>query len=486
MRKTLSQITSAGLLSLGLVTTAAAQCDPDYSGVTLDVGTRTSPFIASAVKMAAQSWEKKTCGKINVHEFPVDQLYQTYLSALVAGEGKFDIITFGPFWTPDFAPYLSEMPGAMRETEAWQDIMPIFRDRLMVWNGRYLTQTIDGDVHILSYRLDLFNDPQEQERFTTQYKYDLGPPETWDQYYDIAKFFTRAGPTTQNLWGTAEAYRRGGEQFWFFFTHAAAYTHHPDNPGSMFFDPDTMDAQINNPGWVKALEDYINGLNYAPPGALGFASDDIHNIFAGGSVAMNFDWGDTGVNAADPERSLVDGHVGSAMTPGSRQIWNYQTEQWDSFDQVVRSPFLAFGGWQAAVPANSDAIEAAWNFIEWLSSPDISSELMVTPDSGINPYRDSHFENIEGWLKIFTPKEAKLYLDAIRDSLSASNAALDMRIPGYFTYMQELEIQLTRALNFEISPQEALDNVANAWNALTDRFGRDKQRAAYRASMGLD
>ena len=25
----------------------------------------------------------------------------------------------------------------------------------------------------------------------------------------------------------------------------------------MFFDPDIMDAQINNPGWVKALEDYI-------------------------------------------------------------------------------------------------------------------------------------------------------------------------------------------------------------------------------------
>ena len=49
-----------------------------------------------------------------------------------------------------------------------------------------------------------------------------------------------------------------------------------------------------------------------------------------------------------------------------------------------------------------------------------------------------------------------------------------------------LEIQLTRALNFEISPQDALNNVAQAWNALTDRFGRVKQGAAYRASMGLN
>ena len=30
----------------------------------------------------------------------------------------------------------------------------------------------------------------------------------------------------------------------------------------MFFDPDTMDAQVNNPGWVKALEDYIKSLNW--------------------------------------------------------------------------------------------------------------------------------------------------------------------------------------------------------------------------------
>ena len=45
---------------------------------------------------------------------------------------------------------------------------------------------------------------------------------------------------------------------------------------------------------------------------------------------------------------------------------------------------------------------------------------------------------------------------------------------------------MTRALNFEISPQEALNNVAKVWNALTDRFGRDQQRATYRASMGLD
>lgn len=483
MKSLFSTILSAGLLNLVFAPPAPAQCDPDYSGVTLDVGTRTMPFIAKAVVMAAEGWEKKTCGKVNVLEFPVKDLYQTYMGALVGGEGKFDVITYGPFWTPDFAPYLTDMPASMRGTEAWMDILPVFRDRLMVWEGRYLSQTIDGDQHSLYYRLDLFNDPQNKARFQKKYGYELAPPDTWKQYYEIAEFFVRPD---ENLWGTAEAYRRGGEQFWYFFTHAAAYTNHPAHPGSMFFDPDTMNAQVNNPGWVRALEDYINGLNVAPPGALGFASDDIHNIFAGGSVAMNLDWGDTGTNAADPEKSLVPGQVGTALLPGSRQLWNYTTQQWDTFENLIRSPFLAFGGWQAAVPGNSDNIEAAWHFIEWMSSPEVSGTAVVTPQAGINPYRFSQFENVDRWLKLFTPEEAKLYLKAQRDGLDARNAALDMRIPGYFAYTQALELQLTRALSFEIPPQQALDNVAKAWNALTDRFGRDKQRAAYRSSMGLD
>jgi ABC-type glycerol-3-phosphate transport system substrate-binding protein len=80
-------------------------------------------------------------------------------------------------------------------------------------------QTIDGDVHTGTYRKDLFGDPAEKEAFKAKYGYDLAPPETWKQYYDIAEFFTRPD---KNLWGTAEAFVRGGQQFWFFFSHAAA------------------------------------------------------------------------------------------------------------------------------------------------------------------------------------------------------------------------------------------------------------------------
>ena len=45
--------------------------------------------------------------------------------------------------------------------------------------------------------------------------------------------------------------------------------------------------------WVRALEEYVKSTTFAPPGALNYDSGAIRTAFAGGQVAMNFDWGDT-------------------------------------------------------------------------------------------------------------------------------------------------------------------------------------------------
>ena len=481
MRRVFLATASAAALTLA-AGTAGAQCDPDFSGVTVTVGSKTGPFIASAMQMAGETWAEQTCGEVDVVEFPFGELYPKYLTAMLQNEATFDVITFAPAWTPDFAPYLSEMPAEIRQTEAWQDIAPVYRDRLMVWDGVHKSQTIDGDLHTLSYRTDLFSDPAEMAAFEAEYGYPLAAPESWDQYYDIAAFFTRPD---DGLWGTAEAFRRGGQQFWFFFTHAASYTNHPDAPGCMFFHPETMEAQINNPGWLRALEDYIRSVEYSPPGALNFSSGDIRTAFAGGQVAMNFDWGDTGTISVDPAQSTVAGHVGSALTPGSDRIYNCLTGEWSQYDSVIRSPFMAFGGWQAAVPEASDDLQAAWHFIEWASNPENSLQAAITGGSGVNPYRFSHFETIDVWLGNFSQVEAEAYLGAQRGSLEAPNIALDMRLPGYFSYTEILEIELSRALAGDVEPQDALDAIAEGWDELTDEFGRDEQLAAYRASMGL-
>lgn len=481
MRKMLLA-TAAGLALSAATGPAALACEPDFSKVTLTAGTQTGPYIASALKLAADEWKKKTCGTVNVVEFPWSELYPKIVTALTSGEATFDLITFAPAWSPDFTDFLTEMPAEMRQGPDWEDIAPVYRDRLMVWEGKVLSQTMDGDVHTYTYRIDLFDDPAEKEAFKAKYGYDLAVPKTWKEYLDIAEFFQRPD---KGLWGNAEAFRRGGQQFWFFFSHAAAYTNHPDNAGSMFFDPDTMDAQVNNPGWVRGLEEYIRASKLAPPNALNFSFGEVNAAVAGGQVAQSIGWGDTGVIAADPKQSKIPGKVGSAILPGSTEIYNYKTKAWDTFPEIVYSPFMAFGGWQAAVPQASKNQEAAWDFIKLLTSPEVSGQAAITGGTGVNPYRASHTTDLALWSKLFTEREAKEYLASQADSVTAKNVALDMRLPGYFSYTEVLEIELSKALAGQATPQEALDTVAAEWNRLTDEFGRDKQLAAYRASMGL-
>lgn len=472
MRMTVPKLIVLSIMILGGAEFAPAAEAADFSGTTISVGTFSGPGVAAAQRVAAATWEKDTGGKINIVEAPVSQLFPIYLTALVTGDAAFDVITMAPSWLPDFSPYLSEMPADLIDAEAWADIHPIYRE-MMTWDGKRLSQTIEGEQFALYYRADLFGDAAEMAAFKAQFGYQLAAPRSWDQYYDIAAFFTRP---EAGLWGTAETFFRGGEQAWYFISHAASFANHPETPGALFFDPETFAPQIDNPGWAKALEDYTRSVQFSPPGALNFDAADVRGALGAGRVAMAI--------ARNGPRELAaivaasDAALGVALLPGSERIWNHRAGAWTTFGEPVRSPFLAFGGWLAAVPEASRNKAAAWHYLRWLAGGDAA--LMLAP------YRFSQLSDADRWLAV-VPQDAltQQYLDVHRAALDAPNIALDMRLPAYEIYTDLLEIGLSRALAGDISPAAALDTIARQWDELSDKFGRDEQRAAYRASMGL-
>jgi multiple sugar transport system substrate-binding protein len=67
------------------------------------------------------------------------------------------------------------------------------------------------------YRKDLFEDAREQRSFRERFGYPLAPPQTWAQFYDIARFFTRP---ERNLYGTIfAAYPDGHNTVYDFCLH---------------------------------------------------------------------------------------------------------------------------------------------------------------------------------------------------------------------------------------------------------------------------
>lgn len=459
---------------------------PQFEGVTLTVGVKPDSIGKPAIEHA-KTWEAKTGGKVNVAKMPFGELFREFLGSMRSPDARFDVIIYPPAWAGDFAPFLSDMPENLMKGENFDDIHETYRDRLMKWGDRRVAVTLDGDLFCGYYRKDLFADAEHQKAFKAQYGYDLAPPDTWAQYRDIAEFFTgKSGPDGKKLYGATEAFARGGQQFWFLFSRASAYTNHPDDPGGQFFDPETMKARIGNPAWQRALKDFVEILKFCPPDSLTYGPDEMRKAFAGGEAVMSIEWGDTAQISADPETSSVAGKVGYFVLPGSRDVWNPKAERWDTFDTVHKAPFLAFGGWVASVPKNnSPHPQAAWDYILWYGSPENSLKDVVTSGTGINPYRYSHLSKVEAWTGAFPKKAAAEYLGVIRQSLDSPHAASDLRLPGFFEYTEVLEQYLEQALIKKITPAEALSRVARVWDRITDKYGRERQLAIYRASMGL-
>jgi len=151
---------------------------------------------------------------------------------------------------------------------------------------------------------------------------------------------------------------------------------------------------------------------------------------------------------------------------------------------VNHAPFLAFGGWIAGIDAKSDNVEAAYDFLSFLGSPENSYICVTTPETGFNPFRKSHFEKLAGWYGygFVNPED---YLGAIQATIAHSNVQPDIRIPGAFRYFEALDAQLAMALAGAKTAKEALDDAAKEWEAISQDLGKEKQLKNYRASLGL-
>ena len=70
-------------------------------------------------------------------------------------------------------------------------------------------------------------------------------------------------------------------------------------------------------------------------------------------------------------------------------------------------------------------------------------------------------------------------------SYNHPNRAVEPRIPGIFQYYSLAEDELARVFGGKVDAQTGANNIAAAWEKLTDQLGREKQIALYEASLGL-
>jgi multiple sugar transport system substrate-binding protein len=473
-------------------TTAAAGGTGKYAGVTVNVLTFTGPQIAEPLQRRAPDFAALTGAKINVVTVPFSDLYQKVLTDMATGTNSYNAFVFDPQWMGDFVTpgYLEDLSSRVTADTAlqWTDIAPFFRDFSATYQGKVYTIPLDGDFLMVYYRTDLLA------------KDGLKPPATWQDYLTIAQKYNGQdlnGDGTPD-YGSCISKKRGAQAYWFIDAVAGAYIQSMGTNQGAFFDTTTMKPLINNDAFAAALDVYSQTTKYGPPDEL---NDDVGNtrgLFTSGRCALSLDWGDIGPLAVDPTTSKVQDKVGAVILPGSTQVLDRTTGKLvpctstncpNAINGINHAPFAAFGGWSGAINAadSPDVKNAAYDFLSYMSQPAQSSIDVTLGKTGFNPYRTSHFKNLDPWLKSgMSQTAAQNYLGAIQDSLNSPNMILDLRTPKSDQYQQVvLDKAIAQFLAGEISRDDTMTQITQGWEDITNGVGRDKQLAAYKASLGV-
>ena len=141
--------------------------------------------------------------------------------------------------------------------------------------------------------------------------------------------------------------------------------------------------------------------------------------------------------------------------------------------KVVHRPAITPGRGMA-VSIYSKKKEATMKVLEFISTPDQSLKIVMDPKTIMDPWRVSHLKS-PIFRKAFP--DADKYLDAIEATFPY--LVPDPVIPAADEYQRKLSFEITEALAKRKSPKDALDTAAAEWEKITERRGRDKQKAQW-------
>jgi multiple sugar transport system substrate-binding protein len=447
-----------------------------FAGVTVNLVTFTGPQIAEPLQRRAPAFGKLTGAKVNVITVPFSDLYDKILSDVATGTNSYDAFVFDPQWMGDFVPpgYLQDVTGRIKADKRiqWNDISPFFRNFSATFKGRIYTVPLDGDFQMVYYRKDVLK------------RDGVAPPATWDDYLSIAKRYKGKDLNGDGRgdYGSCIAKKRAAQSYWMFWSIAGSFLQAHGTKEGSFFDVRNMQPLTNNPGFARALDIYKETTSYAPPSERNLDVGDTRGLFTSGRCALSIDWGDIGTLAIDPQTSKVQNKVGAVILPGSTKVLNRKTGQLVACNKqtcpyairgVNHAPFAAYGGWSGAINASADdkVKDAAYAFLSYMSAPAQANVDVTLGKTGFNPYRTSQFANLGLWIKAGMSKQAALdYLGAIRDSLRSPNMILDLRVPKSAQYEGvALDTGLAQFLAGEISRDQAMKQIGDAWNKITDK-----------------
>jgi len=385
----------------------------------------------------------------------------------------------------------------------WRGVFEALRDQEAAWAGRAAAVPFGSPVLVCYYRADLLEVVHRR------------PPRTWEEYRELAELLGdrahlgSAAPPPDRPWCGAMEPLGPGWAGLVLLARAAPYVKHRGQY-STWFDIETMESLVAGPPVVRALEELAAAARCGPGDATTLDPAAVRRAFWQGRCGMAISWPSAAAGQpAESAPATADGsargddsaghsaslaapgppvRAGFVALPGSAEVFDLARREWvhRQRDEPTRVTLLSISGRLGMVSKASSQPEAALALLMWLSGHRHGAEVSASSEQ-TTLFRREHVRRPEAWVEPpVGPDGAARYAELVEEALRGELFVFAPRIPGRAEYLAALDEAVHKTLDGRLPPIEALREAADRWNEITERLGRQRQRAALLKSLGLE
>lgn len=298
------------------------------------------------VQNQIDAFEQETGIKVNIETIGYSSMHEKLLTQMISSTNAYDVVVVDCYWVGEFTsagwlenldPYI-EKSGF--DTSQYVDSMMNMVGK--VDDTTYMLPFYNYMMSLI-YRTDIFQDETLRADYKAEFNKDLEMPQSLEEYVELCKWITAQG---YDYNGVVMQGARPDPT-------VVEWANYLFSCGGDFYDEDGNIA-INSEEAVKALDLYIDCMtNAAPEGSKNFNLDEAFNVYAQGDAFsfISYNWMIPKLD--NEEESSVVGLSELTPIPNGKSL---------------------NAGWGWGIPTNAPDKDSAWEFIQWIESPEITKE----------------------------------------------------------------------------------------------------------------